>query len=307
MNTPHWSQLKESGSVTGMRILLFAHRLGGDILFRVLLFPVIGFYVIFQRHSYVASREYLQRLHEFGKFPPPRPWHIFRHFWNFGVSLLDKLSVWTGKINIGDVVLHDKHVVEDLLAQKRGALLLISHLGNFEICQALSEEIPDLQLTVLHHTKHAAKFNHLLDQTRSAASVSLLQVTEIDMAMAMQLGERIGTGQFLAMSADRVAINNPSSSRLLSFMGHLAPFPSGPFVLGLVLQAPVITVFCIKEAGRYHVYFDTLWEGGEVKRADRAGLMARLMQQYVGRLEYHCQKTPLQWYNFYSFWHREQQ
>lgn len=302
----HWAQLKEGGSLLGMRILLFAHRFGGHFIFRIFLFPVICFYVIFRRQSYIASRTYLTRVHEHtGCFPVPRFWHTFLHFWSFGVAMLDKLSVWTGELTLDDVVLHDEGLIDDLIAEGKGALILISHLGNFEICQALSDRIPGFSLSVLHHTKHAEKFNRLLNQYRSSSPVKFFQVTELNMGVAMQLGEKVSAGQFLAMSADRVAIANPASSVTLDFLGHPAPFPSGPFILGHVLQVPIITVFCIKEAGRYNIYFETLWEGGHVKHKERASVARSLMQEYVGKLEYHCRNAPLQWYNFYSFWHRD--
>ena len=301
---PHWSQLKEGGSVLGIRALLFVHRVGGALLFRLFLFPVICFYVIFRRHSYRASRFYLERLHEFsGAVPPPRFWHVFAHFWSFGIALMDKLSVWTGKITLADVVLHNQRLMEQLLAEGKGGVILISHLGNFEICQALSQGLPDFRLTVLHHTKHAVKFNTVLNPHKGASSIAVHQVTELDMGVAMQLGEKVGAGQFLALSGDRVAIDNPASSIEASFLGRAAPFPSGPFILARVLQAPIVTAFCIKEAGRYNIYFELLWEGGAVKRAERNALIPELIRKYAGRLEYYCQKAPLQWYNFYSFWH----
>jgi predicted LPLAT superfamily acyltransferase len=290
-----------------MRILLFAHRFGGQLIFRILLVPVICFYVIVRRQSQSASTDYLSRMHRFtGTFPAPRIWHVFLHFWNFAGALLDKLSVWSGEITLDDIVIHGRQTMDDLVAAKHGGLLLISHLGNFEICQALSEKIPDFRLTVLHHTRHATKFNQLLNQYKNASSIALLQVTDLDMGVAMQLSERVTSGEFLAMSADRIAIDNPGSAVTASFLGAPAPFPSGPFILGLTLQAPIVTAFCIKEAGRYNVYFETLWEGGEVRRRERTDVISGLMHAYVKRLEYYCQRAPLQWYNFYSFWHPEQ-
>lgn len=303
-NNLHWSQLKEGGSVLGMRLLLVVHRFGGPLIFRIFLVPVICYYVLFRRQSYQASLLYLTRLRGFsGNSPAPRISSVFAHFWNFGISMLDKLSVWSGRLTLADVVLHNEQLMEGLLAGKKGGLLLISHLGNFEICQALSERMPDFNLTVLHHTRHAVKFNSVLNRYKGTSSIKLHQVTDIDMGLAMQLGEKVGAGEFLALSGDRVAINNPNSAVTIDFLGHPAPFPSGPFILGLALQVPMITVFCIKEAGRYHIYFETLWEGGGVKRGARKGLITELIRQYAGRLEYYCRKAPLQWYNFYSFWH----
>jgi predicted LPLAT superfamily acyltransferase len=303
-NALHWAQLKEGGTVFGMRLLLFVHRWGGPLIFRIFLFPVICYYVMFRRQSYRASRQYLMRLHEFGgALPAPRFWHVFAHFWSFGLTLLDKLGVWSGKITLADVDLHNEQVMLDLLAANKGGLLLISHLGNFEICQALSEKVPEFRLTVLHHTRHAVKFNSVLNRFKGNSSITLHQVTELDMGMAMQLGEKVGAGQFLALSGDRVAVDNPASAIAVDFLGQPAPFPSGPFVLGLALQAPIIAVFCIREAGRYNIYFEVLWQGGGVKRTERKALMTQLVRNYVARLEYYCQKVPLQWYNFYSFWH----
>jgi predicted LPLAT superfamily acyltransferase len=303
-NDLHWSQLKEGGSVLGMRLLLLVHRFGGPLVFRLFLFPVVCYYVLFRRQSYRASRLYLTRLRGFSRASPaPNFWHVFAHFWNFGISMLDKLNVWSGRLTLADVVLHNQQLMEGLLAAHKGALLLISHLGNFEICQALSERMPEFKLTVLHHTRHAAKFNSVLNRYKGTASITLHQVTDIDMGLAMQLGEKVGAGEFLALAGDRVAIANPDSAVTVDFLGNPAPFPSGPFILGLALQVPIITVFCIKEAGRYHIYFETLWDGGGVKRAARKGLMTELIQHYAGRLEYYCRKAPLQWYNFYSFWH----
>jgi predicted LPLAT superfamily acyltransferase len=304
MPNAHWSQLKEGGSVLGMHALLLVHRVGGPLLFRVFLFPVICFYVLFRRQSYRASRQYLERMHAVsGRVRSPRFWHVFAHFWSFGISLLDKLSVWSGKITLEQVTVHNSQFIEQLIAERKGGVILISHLGNFEVCQALSQRMPDFRLTVLHHTKHASKFNSVLNRHKGTSSITVHQVTELDMGIAMQLGEKVGAGEFLALSADRVAIDNPASSMKTQFLGKDAPFPTGPFVLGLALQQPVIMVFCIKEAGRYNIYFETLWVGGGVKRAERHALIAQLVGKYAGRLEYYCQKVPLQWYNFYSFWH----
>lgn len=303
-NNLHWSQLKEGGSVFGMRLLLFVHRFGGPLVSRIFLFPVICYYVLFRRQSYHASRLYLARLHEFSRaVPAPRFWHVFAHFWSFGIALLDKLGVWTGKITLADVVLHNQQLMEGLLAANKGGVMLLSHLGNFEICQALSESMPEFRLTVLHHTRHAGKFNSVLNRHKEVSAITLHQVTDLDMGFAIQLGEKVGAGEFLALAGDRVAISNSASAITIDFLGRAAPFPSGPFVLGLALQAPIVTVFCIKEAGRYHIYFETLWQGGGVKRAERKELLTELVRNYAARLEYYCQKAPLQWYNFYSFWH----
>lgn len=299
----HWAYTREAGSLLGMRFLLGAYRYGGRWLFRLCLLPVVCFYALFQHSSYRASQDYLHRMHTVNNaFPKPRPWHSFYHLWHFADSLLDKLGVWMGRITRQDVVLHGAEVADELLAAGQGALILISHLGNFEICQALSETRRNLRLTVLHHTRNAVKFNRILSEYNRASSVELLQISELDISVAIQLSEKISNGQFIAIAADRVAINNTERSVAVDFLGYPAPFPVGPFVLAAALQAPVLTIHCIRKEGRYHLYFEYLWQGGAVGRRDRQQHIDSLMQGYVQRLQHYCLQAPWQWYNFYPFW-----
>ncbi|MFA5496225.1 MAG: hypothetical protein WC247_15780, partial [Porticoccaceae bacterium] len=235
-------------------------------------------------------------------FPRPRPWHVIRHLWSFAVTLHDKFAVWKGELRRDDVALYHSEIIDELLAARRGALILISHLGNFEICQALSQTRPKLRLTVLQHTAHAAKFNRVLGGYNRDSAVELLQVADLDIAAAIRLNEKITAGEFIAIAADRVAIDNAAKSATRDFLGHPAHFPAGPFALAMALQAPVLTVHCIKQGGRYHIHFDYLWRGGAVVRRQRDERRDALIDAYVTRLETFCLAAPWQWYNFFPFW-----
>lgn len=304
----HWAGVQERGSLLGMRLLIAIHRLGGGWLFRLGLAPVVCFYAVFHTPARRASLDYLRRMHRFNPaFPQPRPWHVIRHLWNFAITLYDKLAVWRGEISRSDVTFHRSEIIDELLAAKRGAVMLISHLGNFEICQALSQTRPELRLTVLHHTAHAAKFNRVLGGYNRDSPVELLQVADLDVAAAIGLNERISAGGFIAIAADRVAIGTAAKSLSKDFLGHPAQFPVGPFALALALQAPVLSLHCIKQNGRYHIHFDCLWRGGKVARHHRHQRRDALLDAYVDRLETFCLAAPWQWYNFFPFWAPAQQ
>lgn len=298
----HWAQAPESGSVLGMRLLLAVYRIGGIWPFRLLLAPVVLCYGLFHRRARRASRNYRTRMHDCNRaFPAPRPWHCLRHFWNFADALLDKIVVWMGDLTREDVVLHGSHIIDELLATRRGALILISHLGNFEVCQALSRTRPGLRLTVLQHTANAVKFNRVLDEYTNKSRVELLQVTELGIATAMRLQQKIAAGEFVAVAADRVAIANDRAI-VCNFLDHPARFPLGPFALAVALEAPVLALNCIKLDGRYHIHFEYLCRGGTVPRQQRSGRRQELAEAYVARLEHFCLLVPWQWYNFFPFW-----
>lgn len=300
----HWAQMSEAGALTGMRILLGCFKLGGRPLFKLVLLPVITYFFLFRHQSRRASMAYLARVKATGALPANASlfWLSARHFWSFANALIDKLAVWMGQIPRSQVQIHNDELIAELHARKQGAVLVISHLGNFEICRCLSGRHKNLRLTVLMHTRHAEKFNRLMKEQASDSQLDIIQVTEITPATAMMLSERIERGEFIAIAGDRVAVNKPENALLVDFMGATAPLPVGPFTLAAILRAPLISLFCLREGHGFHIYFDRLSEALQVPRRNRQAHLQQLAQTYASQLEGHCRRQPLQWFNFFDFW-----
>ena len=302
-NNKSWFAIREHGSKHGMQFLLAIYRLGGRSVFAVCLFPVILFYFCLRRDARQASLQYLQQMHQANPdFPKPSLRHSIYHFWCFGLALLDKFSVWMGQIQRKDVSVHGSELIDTMLSSGRGGIVFTSHLGNFEICHALSNDRASMKLTILHHSQHTAKFNKLLSRYSKESRVKLMDVSNIDAASAISLSEKISNGEFLAIATDRVPINNPSAVREIEFLGKAAPFPTGPFVLALALHAPILALHCIKRSGRYHIHFEQLADGQPTSRKQRQAMMHSLMNKQVALMEYFCRMAPWQWFNFYPFW-----
>ena len=88
----------------------------------------------------------------------------------------------------------------------------------------------------------------------------------------------------------------------VSFLGGTAPLPIGPYVMAALLQCPVHLLFCVRQGGRNHVYFEPFVERVQWRRAEREAVIAQLAQKYASRLEHYLRLAPLQWFNFYPFW-----
>lgn len=303
----HWAYIAETGTTVGMRILIFAHRRGGPFLFKVCLFPVMVFYFILRGDSRKASGDYLKRVGQYlPGFPKVTMGLKFKHFWQFAMALIDKFSIWMGDISPQDMVLHNIEIIDRLVAQGQGAIFVISHLGNFEILSAMSQRHDGVKLTVLHHTAHAEKFNRLLDQYNKNSHVEFLQISEVDATLGMSLSEKMQRGEFVAVAADRVPMSNIEARMSCDFLGSSADFPTGPFVLAQILSVPVVMMTCIHEQGCYHAYFDTIAEAEKVSRSKRQETIAKTAQIFASRLESFVYKAPLQWFNFFDFWHQPQ-
>lgn len=298
-----WFKIREVGSLWGMAFLFAIYRNGGRILFKTCLVPVVLLYYLFHRTARNASRQYRTIMESFCPGESmTKPWHGFRHLWCFAITILDKIAVWSGSVTTSDVEIFNAELIDQLLARKQGAILLVSHLGNFEVCQALSQGRPDLRLTVLHHAANSEKFNRFLDKHAQNRTVTFMEVKEVDVAQAILLSERIAAGHFIAVSADRLAVENAGRSIFKTFLGHPAQFPIGPFILGMTLRAPMLMVNCIKRQGRYHIYFDEIADETNVPRAHRKVYLEQLIERYVRRLEQYCLLAPWQWFNFYPYW-----
>lgn len=300
----HWAQVSEAGGLSGMRFLFGCYTLGGRPLFKVVLLPVIAYFFLFRRQQRTASIAYLKRIIRSGGLPTNSSvyWLSAKHFWSFANALIDKLAIWMGKIPRDQIDIHNDHLISEALAKKQGAVLIMSHLGNFEICRCLSARHKNMRLTVLMHTRHAQKFNRMMKEHASESQLDIIQVSEITPATAMMLSERMERGEFIAIAGDRVAVNHPENALQVNFLGDQAPVPLGPFTLAAILRAPLISLFCLREGNRFHIYFEQLSAAVQVPRRERNVHLQQLAQAYATQLEYHCLRQPLQWFNFFDFW-----
>ena len=291
----------------GMKLLLLVYRVFGRSGFSVCLFPVMCYYYLVRKEARQASRQYLLKVRPL--LPPGEEAGLtsLRHFLMFGEILLDKLLVWMGRITREDVVFETPALIRQIDHDRKGGIIVVSHLGNFEICNALANEIPGMRLTVLVYTRHAGKFNSLMKGIAGDVDVEILQVTDMSPATIMMFAQRISAGGYIVVAGDRTPVTGQGRVSEVEFLGNLAPFPQGPLILKGLLDCPVYLMFCLKQQAKYHIYverFDT-----DLKFHDRKARQQNLhsaVQEYATRLEYYCLKAPLQWFNFFPFWSNDQ-
>lgn len=299
----HWSKAKESGTLLGMKSLLIIYRVFGRLGFRIILLPVMAYYYLMGRTARQASQQYLKLVKPYLAPDEAKSLTSFKHFLMFGEIMLDKFLVWMGEISREDVVFETPAVLARLDGQKEGGIIIVSHLGNAEVCNALGQQLPGIRLTVLVNTQHAEKFNSLMKRVNSSPRIKMLQVTEMSPATAMVLSERIDEGEFIVIAGDRTPSNdNQTRVSNVQFLGRTAPMPQGAFILASLLKCPVYVMFCLKKKATYHIYVELFSERLKFSRKHRQQAITEVVQSYAARLEYYCKKAPLQWFNFFDFW-----
>jgi predicted LPLAT superfamily acyltransferase len=300
----HWAQINEFSFLAGIHLLFWLGRVFGRWPFRVVLYPVLLWYVIAKPSARAASRDYLRRVASLGvgSRTVARRFGVVRHFATFAECLLDKLLLWCGLFDTGSVELRGLDPILRQISTKRGGLLICCHLGNLELCRVMSTMQPGFKLTVLTHTKHAVKFNQLLAQLNPHSQLNLMQVTDLTPATAVLLSEKINRGEFIAIAGDRIPVASKPRVAFARFFGAMAPFPVGPYILASLFQCPVFLLFSLRTDAGAAIQFEMFREEIRLPRKNRNDALAALVNDYAARLQGHCLRAPLQWFNFFDFW-----
>ncbi len=303
----HWSSLEERGVYLGLKLMLMTFRILGRPGFSLLLYPVILYFFLANGTARRASADYLTRINSdmaghkmLGRWPAQL--RTFRHFMCFGEAILDKFRAWTGKLQLKDISFENQEMLDALRNSGQGGVLIASHLGNVEVGRALATHKLNLKITALVHTKHAKKFNKLMQEESADSTLSIIQTTEIGPDTAMLLKQKVDDGGFVVIVGDRTPVGGSLRVIWAPFLGRPAPFPEGPFVLAAILKCPVLLIFCLKQNDRFRVIYEPFCDVIDMPRARRREVLSALVVRYAKRLEFHCLSHPYQWFNFFDFW-----
>lgn len=301
--TSHWAGLGERGASWGLHFLACVYRTAGQRCCLAALVPIVCYFYLSGAEQRRASRRYLERVFAArGQTRAPGGLASFKHTMDFARKALETFAAWTDETNYSRLVFADQDELDRATADPRGALLIVSHLGNAELGRALLDEERRSRISILVHTRHAENYNMILRRFRPAAAANLIQVTELGPEAAIALRERIDRGEWVAIAGDRTPVIGHARISRVSFLNHRAPFPQGPYILAYLLGCPVYLMFCLREADNYRIYFEKFAECIELPRTCKSLILEELAVRYARRLEAFCCRAPFQWYNFFDFW-----
>lgn len=299
----HWSKTEERGSSFGISVLVFFSKIFGFWLFKLFLYPISFYFLLTGKQARSASRKFLSQVNTYqGRKEKVRWSNIFSHFYQFGLSSIEKIQGWLGKMEFSELPIHGQQHFDKLQEDKQGAIFLGSHLGNIELCRALGQRHTDTKLNTFIFSQHAQKFQKAIKDTNNKASLNLIPVETIGPDTAILLKEKIDQGEIVIIVGDRTSATNHERVHLAPFLGKPAPFAEGPFILASLLDCPVYLLFCIKQSKQYNVYLEPFSDSLKCSRKERQAQLQHTIQRYASRLEHYCLKAPYQWFNFFDFW-----
>ena len=305
-----WTDTAERGSLAALFLIRWFYGRFGRRASVALLTPIVAYFFVTGRAVRRASMDYLRTLWATPRGraalgEPPTWCDVFRHLHEFAENLLDRMIVWSGDV---DRICIDDRATEHLLElvrQRRGGILLGSHLGSYDMLRLLSAQ-NGIVVNVLMFTRHTAHINAFFQRLHPGLEMRLIHFEPGSISAAFEIKAAIERGEFVGMLGDRVWESERDRSVSIPFLGRHARFPLGPFLLQAVLGCPLLLTVCVRTGpGRYAASAQPFAPAGVLPRRDRAKHAEELARRYAAALEEWCVRAPYQWFNFFEFWSDE--
>lgn len=308
----HWANIKEVKGLYGMILLVKLYNLLGRRVSDFILYFVVFFYWACSKRVRFVSNLYINNLKEYQKSKQLKISTLtsYRHVYSFASSILDKIASWQGNLKLNeDVFYFQKRDEVSLDAVKTtGHLILISHLGDIEVCRALVHKLNYAKINALVFQENAQKFKQVLDKFAPENNINLLSVSTISAETAILLQEKIKKGESVAIVLDRVPVNKGRDDKFrvsyAPFLGKEAAFSQGGIILGSILACPVITLFGLKKRGKIYIHCDPFADRIVLPRTDREKAIKLYIEKYAKTLEKYTLEYEDNWYNFFDFWQK---
>ena len=295
LHSPRWVELPERGTPALLRLTGWIALHIGRLPARLLLYPITLYFVLTGNAARAASRDYLSRVRN----RPARWWQVFRHFYCFAATILDRVYLLKGEFDQFEVTVHQREILHRQIETGRGCILLGSHLGSFEVLRALGVTQQEFPLKVLMDIEHNEHITTFLDSLNREIAATVIVPDRPDTLLRVK--ESLDAGYLIGILGDRPISDGKTTQ--CDFLGARATFPAGPILLAAMMHCPIILFFGIYRGGnRYDIYFEKLADEVILNRERRTEEIQLWVQRYVKRLENFALLAPFNWFNFYPFW-----
>lgn len=191
-----------------------------------------------------------------------------------------------------------------LLDQGKGAILLMSHIGNWEVAaHLLARQRDDLRLLLYMGSKEKEAIERLQKEDLVSRGIRVIAVdrddhSPFDLVAGVQF---LRSGGVVSMTGDRVW-HADQRSVAVNFLGYEALLPGVPHHFALLSEAPLIVFFASRRGrGCYHFSFSPPIHVVAAHRSARPAAIARSAQAYVDLMAAAVRRSPSEWYHFQPF------
>ncbi len=283
------------------RFMALTSRAFGPWLFSLVAKGIAAGYFLFAPQRVGVSVRFYRAL-----FPRRgRAYHLgcaWRQFLNFTSVYLDRILLGEGR-EIACTHAGWEHL-EAAIDRNAGGIILMSHLGNWEIAAHFMQRRRErLRLILYMGMRAKAEIERLQKEDLVRKGIRILAVEKeagapFDLVEGLRF---IQSGGLISMTGDKLW-HSSQRSVPVAFLGHEARLPETPHLLAMLSGVPLF-VFFSRRTGRrrYHLSITEPIYIPKVGRRERADAIRRSAQAYADLLSSHLRENPLEWYHFEPF------
>jgi lauroyl/myristoyl acyltransferase len=191
--------------------------------------------------------------------------------------------------------------LDEAVAAKTGAIVVMSHIGNWELAaQKLNEK--GLPIMLYLGAKHKEQIEKLQKEKLALTGIRIVTTDEKEKS-PFALLEGVGFlrgGGIVSMTGDRLW--GDQTSVAVNFLVHEARLPDTPHLFALMSGAPLMTFFVSETSpGHYHVQVSRGRKVGAASRAERKKAVQASAQAYADDLARFAAAHPFEWHHFEPF------
>ncbi len=281
------------------RLLVFATGIVGGWFFALVSRVIAAGYFLFSGNVKESVRFYSLL------FPEEKPYKhrlaAFQQYQNFTTIHYDRFLNSHGQLTAFESSGWEKM---QSVVHEKGAILLMSHLGNWEIAaHLLKQQEESLPLLLYMGIKEKEGVERLQKEGLGESGVKIIGV-ERDGGSPFDAVEGIRflqEGGLVSMTGD-ILWRGDQRSVEVDFLGGKAHLPEAPYVFALVSGAPIFCFFSFRFGkNSYRFSFADPIRLQCRERKERRQVIKNGAQQYASLLEEQLRRHPYEWYHFDRF------
>ena len=286
------------------QILVYLSRKWGIwVLYTAVWVVAAGFFLFFPKRVAISTRFYRAAF-------PHRPawyplWCAWQQFHNFTAIYIDRYFLE----HIGDILYTTQgfHHIEKAVKNRTGGILLMSHLGNWEVAAHLLKQ-KGIPLMLFMGKKDGEQIEGMQKSSLQKNGVEVM-ASQSGQGSPMDILEGIRflrKGWILSIAGDRLG-NTGRSCVKTGFFRHSVTLPETPYALSLATGVPIYIFFALRMGrGKYHFIIDhPIYLHGD-SRQSRRECVRETAQHYAKSLEQAVCSYPFEWHHFEPFLGPEQ-
>ncbi|MDT8423976.1 MAG: lysophospholipid acyltransferase family protein [Desulfuromonadales bacterium] len=272
-------------------------RLGGRRAAYLLLYLVVFYYVLLpavRRKCYY----YLER-----RFPQAGVWGRFKNSYlmtlDLGKVLVDRALVGILGADEITVELHGKEELLELLAERKGLILVNAHVGCWQVAMS-ALGFMKTPVNLLMQREAGDIDRHYFEHAGIECPYRIIDPRGY-LGGALEMIEVLKRGEVLSVMGDRM-LGDDRNGVDVEFMGGTVTLPFSAYKLASATGAPIVALFSYKTGADSYALklYRTIRVPGGLGRG--SAVFVPYVREFAETLEEFCTEHPFQFFNFFDMW-----